>query len=151
MYPSGSKTDTSPGNCAPEFQTHLHGCVPTTQHRKEHPASTAWTLSLAGLLVNNAEVQQTHGEANPGWAQSRTHRDPVWSGSGRGRGGERRGLWQPWGCPLSSPLRDEDNLFWRFFFFFTFPLLKQTLLKRTPALIVRGKVPWNVGPSLWNV
>lgn len=43
-----------------------------------------------------------------------------------------------------------------FFFFFpslflTFPLLEQTLLKRTPALIVHGRVPWNVGPSLWNV
>lgn len=39
----------------------------------------------------------------------------------------------------------------RDFFFFTFPLLKQILLKRTPALSVRGKVPWNVGPSVWNV
>ena len=38
IYPSGSKTDTSPGSCTLKFKTHLHVCVTTTQE------STSWSL-----------------------------------------------------------------------------------------------------------
>jgi hypothetical protein len=130
---------------------HSYMFVSQQQHReeteKEQPRVHC-SDSLAGLQVNNILsaiwTQRTCEEMNLGQAQrldwlrhlekQKRHTSPS---------NHEAEIWGPL-C------RNEDNLLWGFFFS-TFPLLKQTLVKRTPALIVHGKVPWNVGPSLWNV
>lgn len=104
LFPSGSKTDTSPGNCALKFQTHLRVCVPTTPPQKRTPGVYC-ADSLAGLLVNNVlsavGVQQTSEEVNLGQAQSWTHWDTLWSKNGggivrdEGCGNQAAAIWGP--------------------------------------------------------
>lgn len=129
-------------------------CPNTTTTEKNTRSLLHW-LSLAGLPVNNVlpavGVQQTSEEVNLGQAQRWTHGDTLWSKNGGGTvrdegcGNQVAAIWGPL-CKMKRICSGD-----LFFFFPSFPLLKQTLPKRTPALIVHGKVPWNVGLSLWNV
>lgn len=130
---------------------HTYTFVSQQQHRKEQP-TVYCTDSLAGLLVNNVlsagGVWQTCEQMNVGQAKIGLRRCMKQKGQGRVR--------ETWAAVTkrlpSEVLFARGRWFVReIFFSLTFPLLKQTLLKRTPALIVHGKVPWNVGPSLWNV